>query len=120
MISLTSSQNTERMQRNEERKTDQDSMDHYLSSAISDIVGSLVRELLLGGEAMAHLPEQDTNIRILFGHNFIINNPCKDCTDREVGCHGKCDRYATYRKELDQSKAIRNKYSERRIKNGGY
>ena len=69
---------------------------------------------------MAHLPEQDTNIRILFGHNFVIYNPCKDCTDREVGCHGKCEKYATYRAELERSKAIRNKYSERRRKNGGY
>lgn len=69
---------------------------------------------------MAHLPEQDTNISMMFGYNFRIFNPCKDCADREVGCHGKCDKYAQYREELNQSKAIRNKYSERRKRNGGY
>lgn len=27
--------------------------------------------------------------------------PCKGCTDREVGCHSKCDKYATWRQEQD-------------------
>ena len=94
-------------------------MGHYLFSAISNFMGSLVRELLLGGEAMAHTPEQDTNIAMMFGYNFMIHNPCKDCTDREVGCHGKCDKYAQYRKDLDKSKAIRKKYATiKGVKNG--
>lgn len=27
--------------------------------------------------------------------------PCKDCHDRTVGCHGKCEKYLAYRAELD-------------------
>lgn len=23
-------------------------------------------------------------------------SPCKDCPDREIGCHGKCERYQEY------------------------
>lgn len=25
--------------------------------------------------------------------------PCKDCTDRQVGCHGKCEKYIKWKKE---------------------
>ena len=28
--------------------------------------------------------------------------PCKDCLERCLGCHGKCERYAAYRSELDR------------------
>lgn len=28
--------------------------------------------------------------------------PCKDCTEREVGCHGRCERYKAWRKDLDE------------------
>lgn len=30
--------------------------------------------------------------------------PCKDCTDREIGCHSSCDKYATYRAIIDEYK----------------
>ena len=30
-----------------------------------------------------------------------MNGPCKDCPDREASCHGKCDKYAAYRAEID-------------------
>ena len=23
--------------------------------------------------------------------------PCKDCPDRQMGCHGQCEKYQTYR-----------------------
>ena len=36
-------------------------------------------------------------------------NPCNECTEREVGCHGKCARYKQWRKELDEK-------NERRLK----
>lgn len=26
---------------------------------------------------------------------------CRDCKDRYVGCHSKCERYIEYRKELE-------------------
>lgn len=28
--------------------------------------------------------------------------PCKDCPDREVGCHGKCEKYARYKAERNE------------------
>ena len=30
-------------------------------------------------------------------------SPCKDCPDREVGCHSKCQKYAEFRKGIDES-----------------
>nr|DAI77800.1 MAG TPA: hypothetical protein [Caudoviricetes sp.] len=27
--------------------------------------------------------------------------PCKNCQDREVGCHSKCDRYAEYNRQRE-------------------
>lgn len=26
--------------------------------------------------------------------------PCKGCTKREVGCHGKCEDYKTFKNEM--------------------
>lgn len=35
--------------------------------------------------------------------------PCKDCKDRKIGCHGKCELYKKYRDELDKlNEIIRN------------
>lgn len=31
-----------------------------------------------------------------------ISAPCKDCGDRYVGCHGKCEKYLTFRSRLDE------------------
>ena len=30
--------------------------------------------------------------------------PCFKCTERYVGCHGKCDRYASYVSEKEEQK----------------
>lgn len=35
--------------------------------------------------------------------------PCKDCNDREVGCHANCPQYRDYAAERE---AIRQKKSE--------
>lgn len=32
--------------------------------------------------------------------------PCKGCTDRQPGCHDKCDKYKAFN---DEREAIRNK-----------
>lgn len=37
------------------------------------------------------------------------NSPCMNCTNRHVGCHGTCERYITYRADLDELKDIRRK-----------
>ena len=31
-----------------------------------------------------------------------LNSPCKDCTDRALGCHGRCEKYKAYRVEVDK------------------
>lgn len=36
-----------------------------------------------------------------------LNSPCKDCTDRAMGCHGKCDKYKAYRVEVDKLYAVK-------------
>ena len=38
-----------------------------------------------------------------------LHSPCKDCTDRAVGCHGKCDKYKDYRVKVDELYAMRVK-----------
>ena len=30
--------------------------------------------------------------------------PCKDCADRQDGCHGRCDRYKEYKQEHEAAK----------------
>ena len=41
--------------------------------------------------------------------------PCKDCKDRELGCHDWCQLYREFRKELDQYNEVvkKNKEKER-------
>ena len=34
--------------------------------------------------------------------------PCKDCPDRDEGCHGKCERYKAY---ADWRKTLKPEYS---------
>lgn len=29
------------------------------------------------------------------------DNPCKDCSERSVGCHSRCDKYREWRKIRD-------------------
>lgn len=31
-----------------------------------------------------------------------IHAPCKDCPDRVLGCHSKCERYSEYKKKISQ------------------
>ena len=32
--------------------------------------------------------------------------PCKGCEDREIGCHSHCDRYAEFRKVVDEKREM--------------
>lgn len=36
--------------------------------------------------------------------NLNVTVPCKDCDDREAGCHGRCERYAAFRVEIETGK----------------
>ena len=31
-----------------------------------------------------------------------MTQPCYHCPDREMGCHGRCERYAAYRAKMDE------------------
>jgi len=35
--------------------------------------------------------------------------PCKGCSEREIGCHGSCEKYSEYRSAMDD---IRKKQLE--------
>lgn len=41
----------------------------------------------------------------------MVTQPCKDCPDRHIGCHGDCGRYAKFcrenKEQKDAVKAIR-------------
>lgn len=43
-----------------------------------------------------------------------MDAPCKDCTRREVGCHGKCESYVEWQKEH-----VEQKRQEKRLKQCG-
>lgn len=36
--------------------------------------------------------------------------PCKGCADREIGCHGKCTKYATYKAGLEKAREKQTEY----------
>jgi hypothetical protein len=41
--------------------------------------------------------------QITYGYKR-TNAPCKDCKDRYIGCHGKCERYAEFKEEGERIK----------------
>lgn len=41
-----------------------------------------------------------------------MKTPCKDCTDRYIGCHGECELYLDYRAEINKCREIANKQKE--------
>lgn len=36
------------------------------------------------------------------GDNIMVN-PCKGCEDRNVGCHGRCEKYKQWRVKYDKT-----------------
>lgn len=40
------------------------------------------------------------------------NGPCMGCTDRHAECHGKCEKYLSFRKERDEDLLKRQKHRE--------
>lgn len=34
----------------------------------------------------------------------MINSPCKDCEEREIGCHSVCEKYQDYFKRNEERK----------------
>lgn len=41
-----------------------------------------------------------------------MKTPCKDCTDRYIGCHGECELYLDYKAEINKCREIANKQKE--------
>lgn len=41
-----------------------------------------------------------------------MNVPCKGCADRQVGCHGSCEKYQHYHKSRAESLEKRFEYME--------
>ena len=39
----------------------------------------------------------------------MIYAPCKDCKDRFLGCHSKCDKYKDYKKKSEELNDMKNK-----------
>lgn len=47
---------------------------------------------------------------------MIKDNPCKDCTKRKIGCHGKCKEYQAWREAYTElNNNIRNKKHQKGI-----
>jgi len=38
--------------------------------------------------------------------------PCKDCSDRCVGCHSNCDKYKAFKEENERVKVLSRKNKE--------
>ena len=43
--------------------------------------------------------------RVHMPHAVMKLCPCKGCTEREVGCHSRCDPYKSWRANADETKA---------------
>ena len=41
--------------------------------------------------------------RNLFSHGGIVYAPCKGCTERTLGCHSTCGKYAEYKKLIKRN-----------------
>lgn len=41
----------------------------------------------------------------------MTKSPCKDCKDRTIHCHDRCNDYQEYRVKMDKTKANRHQSS---------
>ena len=44
-----------------------------------------------------------------------LRGPCKDCGEREPGCHAKCEKYKAFRVERDAFNARKREESIRSV-----
>lgn len=42
----------------------------------------------------------------------MANTPCYNCTLRQIGCHGKCQKYIDFRYRKDEEIRLRNAENE--------
>lgn len=53
---------------------------------------------------------QDTGLAVLSMDRK--PSPCKECTSRRLGCHGKCDSYKAWRSDVDDVLRERQRQSD--------
>ena len=41
-----------------------------------------------------------------------MNNPCKNCPDRVIGCHAKCEKHAAWKADHDAQMARRREITQ--------
>ena len=41
--------------------------------------------------------------QFLFSHGGIAYAPCKGCTERTLGCHSTCEKYAKYKRLIKRN-----------------
>lgn len=41
---------------------------------------------------------------------MVIKNACKDCPDRAVGCHSKCEKYIEFKNQMSEVKKKEEEY----------
>lgn len=46
---------------------------------------------------------------------MIARSPCKDCLDRQLGCHSTCKKYLTYKEILETIR--KEKYNQDELEN---
>ena len=44
-----------------------------------------------------------------------VHSPCKDCSDRHIGCHAECDKYKAFKKALNNEH--RKEYKQHNAEN---
>lgn len=49
-----------------------------------------------------------------------MNYPCKDCTERHIGCHSDCDRYNKEKSEIEKNKSILKYHKEKNYRDRAY
>lgn len=43
---------------------------------------------------------------------MIPSVPCKNCSDRKVGCHSNCEKYLKYKAEMERQRILRTEQKE--------
>lgn len=38
-----------------------------------------------------------------------VKSPCKNCFDREIGCHGNCQKYKDYKADIEEINIVYKK-----------
>lgn len=46
--------------------------------------------------------------QFLFSHGGIAYAPCKGCTERTLGCHSTCEKYAKYKRLIKRNACYYN------------